>query len=117
MTLRHALGGDARAVHEAVERILEAHDGVIVLLDRDRAITYASGFGLSACQLELVATQMERTVRAVTNGSGVRQPRSTKPHANAGRRRADRNSADAQRKGANDEARGESDVADNYRHG
>ena len=117
MTLRHALGDDARAVHEAVERILEAHDGVIVLLDRDRAITYASGFGLSACQLELVATQMERTVRAVTGGSGIRQPRSTKPDANAGRRRADPNRADAPRAGANDAAKGDSDVANDHRHG
>ena len=49
MTLRHALGGSARSIHEAVGRLLDGEDGLILLIDRQRAISYGEGFGLSRC--------------------------------------------------------------------
>lgn len=66
MTLREALGGDARRVHELVDRLLDSENSLIVSVDRWRAVTYAQGFGLSPCQLELVAADVERGVRAIT---------------------------------------------------
>lgn len=63
MTIRQALGGDARRVHEAVDRLLDSEDGLIMLIDGQRAISYGGGLGLSPCQLELVAIEIERAVR------------------------------------------------------
>lgn len=69
MTLRQALGGDAGRVHDLVDRLLDSEDGVIVLIDGRRAISYASGLGLSACQLELVSAEIERAVRRAGGNS------------------------------------------------
>jgi hypothetical protein len=65
VTLRQALGGDARRVHDVLDQVLDGEDSLILLMDGRRAISYAGGFGLSPCQLELVATEIERTVRNV----------------------------------------------------
>jgi hypothetical protein len=65
MTLRQALGDDARRVHQLVDQLLDRDDCLIVLADGARVISYASGFGLSPCQLELVTIEIERAVRAV----------------------------------------------------
>ena len=80
MTLRKALGRDAHRVHELVDQLLDAKDAVIVLVDGRRALSYAEGFGLSACQLELLTIEMERAVRVVagrgsTDGSEGRTRR------------------------------------------
>jgi hypothetical protein len=48
MTLRQALGGDARRVHELVDQLLDSEDALVMLIDGKRAISYAEGFGLSA---------------------------------------------------------------------
>lgn len=69
MTLRQALGGDARRVHELVDQLLDSEDSLIVLVDGRRAISYAEGFGLSPCQLELVSVEIEQAVRTVTTGN------------------------------------------------
>ena len=71
MTRRRALGGGARGVHELVEQLLDQEDSLIVLVDGERVISYGGGFGLSPCQLELVVTEIERTVRRV--GDRARQ--------------------------------------------
>jgi len=77
VTLRQALGGDARRVHELVDELLDSEDALLMLIDGERAICYAEGFGLSPCQLELVATAIDRAVRSVggrapTQGRGRR---------------------------------------------
>ncbi len=64
MTLREALGGDARRVHELVDTLLDSEDGLIMLVDSRRAISYAQGFGLSPCQLE-ARRERDRAHRAV----------------------------------------------------
>jgi hypothetical protein len=69
MTLRQALGGDARRIHELVDELLDREDSLIVLFDGRRAITFAQGFGLSACQLEFVTVEIERELRAIA-GTG-----------------------------------------------
>lgn len=63
MTLRQRLGPDVQRVHEQLDELLDSEDGIILLVDRQRAINYALGFALSACQLELLADDIERTVR------------------------------------------------------
>jgi hypothetical protein len=72
MTLREALGGDAGRVHDLVDELLDTENGLIVLVDERRAISFAEGFGLSPCQLELIAVDIERAVRAM-GGSGATQ--------------------------------------------
>ena len=63
MTLRQALGGDARRVHELLEALLDREDAVIVLFDGDRAVSYSNGFGLSPSQHEFLALEIEQTMR------------------------------------------------------
>jgi hypothetical protein len=65
MSLRTMLGADTDRVHEQVDALLDSEDGVIVLIDRSRAISYAHGFGISPCQLESLMVDIERTVRNV----------------------------------------------------
>ena len=63
MTLREALGHDVRKVHEQVDALLDREDGVLALFDGARVVTYASGFGVSASQLELLGVAVERALR------------------------------------------------------
>ena len=53
MTLRDALGVDARHVYERVDEVLNSEDGIILLVDRRHATSYLQGFALSGCQIEL----------------------------------------------------------------
>ena len=64
MTLRQALGSDAKRLHEVIDRLLDREDVVVLLLDGDRAVSYSNGFGLSPSQHELMALDIERLVRA-----------------------------------------------------
>ena len=70
MTLRKSGGGDAQRIHEQVDELLDGEDGVLVLFDGRRVVTYAEGFGLSASQLELLSVEVERALRRVAG----RQP-------------------------------------------
>jgi hypothetical protein len=72
MSLRKMLYGDARRVHEQMDAMLDSEDSLIVLMDGTRAISYAHGFGVSPCQLELLTVEIERAVRAV-GGAGNQQ--------------------------------------------
>jgi hypothetical protein len=74
MTLRQALGTNARRIHELVDQLLDSEDGLIVLADGQRTITYAEGFALSPCQLELMTNDVERVVRTMSEGNGVAGP-------------------------------------------
>ena len=65
MSLRTTLGADAGQVHQQVDALLEREDAMIVLIDGSRAISYATGFGISPSQLELLALEIERAVRRV----------------------------------------------------
>ena len=64
MTLRQALGGDVQRLQELLEEFLDREDVVVLLFDGHRAVNYISGFGLSPCQHELMALEIERMVRA-----------------------------------------------------
>jgi hypothetical protein len=64
MSLRQMLGRDVARIHRQLDELLDKPDGLVLFVDRDRAISYAAGFGLSSCQLELVMEALERTARA-----------------------------------------------------
>ena len=68
MTLRDALGVDARYVYERVDEILNSEDGIILFVDRRHATSYLQGFALSGCQIELLSVEPERAVRALAPG-------------------------------------------------
>ena len=53
MTLRESLVGDARRVREQIDTLLDSQDGLLLLFDGGRMVSYAQGFGASPCQLEL----------------------------------------------------------------
>src|SRR3954449_3781701 len=83
MTLRQTLEQDAPRIHEQVDAMLESEDSIIILVDARRAITYARGFGLSACQLEMLANDIERLVRTVTRVHISRKERNRHEQENA----------------------------------
>lgn len=68
MTLRESLGGDVRHIHEQVDALLDREDGLLVLFDGARMVSYTQGFGVSPCQLELLSADLERAVRRVGGG-------------------------------------------------
>jgi hypothetical protein len=51
-------------VHALVEELLDSEDVVVLLFDGRRAVSYLCGFGLSPCQHELLAVEIEQLVRA-----------------------------------------------------
>lgn len=71
MTLRESLGGDVQRIHELVDALLDREDGILALFDGRRVVSYAQGFGASASQLELLAVELEQTLRNAVGG----QPR------------------------------------------
>jgi hypothetical protein len=73
------LGSDTDRVHQQLDSLLDNEDAVIVLLDGSRAITYAHGFGLSPCQLELLMFEIENAVRKV-GGPPLRERRNARNH-------------------------------------
>jgi len=68
MTLRQSLRGDVRRVYEQVDALLDREDGLLVLFDGVRMVTYTTGFGVSPCQLELLSLELERAVRNIGGG-------------------------------------------------
>ena len=70
MTLRESLGGDGQRVHQEVDALLDREDGLLVLFDGGRMVSYTQGFGVSPDQLELLSVELERAVRNVVD----RQP-------------------------------------------
>ena len=79
MTLRESLGGDAQRIHEQVDALLDRQDGVLILFDGNRVVTYGQGFGISASQLELLSVELERALR---NGVGQRPTHSANKRRN-----------------------------------
>jgi len=87
MSLRRSLGADTGRVHEQVDALLDSEDAMIVLVDRSRAISYAAGFGISPCQLELVVVEIERVVREV-GGPSINHRRNRRNHGEGSDERA-----------------------------
>ena len=71
MTLRQALNGDVERLHDLLEELLDTEDAVLLLVDGRRVVNYVNGFGLSPCQLELMAVEIERMVRAAGAAAGA----------------------------------------------
>jgi hypothetical protein len=66
VTLRQRLGADVQRIYDQLDDLLDSEDAIIILADRQRAIHYARGFGLSACHHELLAVQIDHAIRALT---------------------------------------------------
>ena len=71
MTLRQRLGPDVQRIYEQVDDLLDSEDAILILADAHRAIHYARGFGLFACQHELLAVEIDRSIRALTQAEAV----------------------------------------------
>ena len=68
MTLRGAFGGDVQRIQKQIDDLLAREDGLIVLFDGSRMVSYSQGFGVSPCQLELLTVEIERAIRNVVGG-------------------------------------------------
>lgn len=75
MTLRESLGGDVQRIYEQVDALLDSEDGVLVLFDGGRTLSYTQGFGVSPCQLELLSVEIERAVRNVVGRPPAKERR------------------------------------------
>lgn len=71
MTLRESLGGDVQRVYEQVDALLDREDGLLVLFDGARMVTYTQGLGVSPCQLELLSVELERAMRNIGGGQAT----------------------------------------------
>jgi hypothetical protein len=71
VTLRQRLGPDVQRIYDQVDDLLDSENAIIILADAHRAIHYARGFGVSACQLELLAVEVDRSIRALTRAEAV----------------------------------------------
>ena len=71
MTLRAMLGSDIHRIQEQIDDLLDREDGLIVLFDGSRMVSYSQGFGVSPCQLELLTVEIERVIRNVIGGQSL----------------------------------------------
>jgi len=71
MTLRARLGSEVDLIQEQIDDLLDREDGLIVLFDGSRMVSYSQGFGVSPCQLELLTVEIERAVRNVIGGQSL----------------------------------------------
>ena len=71
MTLRGVFGGDVQHIQEQIDDLLDREDGLIVLFDGSRMVSYAQGFGASPCQLELLTFEIERAIRNVIGAQSL----------------------------------------------
>ena len=89
MTLRELLGTDVERVYEQVDALLDREDGLLVLFDGSRMVSYTQGFEVSPCQLELLSVELERAVRRVvgcqptTSRNDKRSRENSKQHRKA----------------------------------
>jgi hypothetical protein len=65
MSMRRLLRDDVERVRQQLEAVLDSDDAFVILVDGQRAISYAAGFGLSGSQLEQLAADVERVIRSV----------------------------------------------------
>jgi hypothetical protein len=86
MTLRKVLDGDVQHVHQQVDTVLDREDGVVVLFDGRRFVSYTQGFGMSGSQLEMLSVEIERSVRNAVGG-GLATTRRGRTHREKGRQR------------------------------
>jgi hypothetical protein len=75
MTLREAFGGDVQRIQKQIDDLLAREEGLIVLFDGSRMVSYSRGFGVSPCQLELLTVEIERAIRTVIGGQSLKSTR------------------------------------------
>ena len=84
MTLRESLRGEVQRIYEQVDALLDRADGLLVLFDGGRMVSYAQGFGASPCQLELLSVELERSVRNIVSERESRSERRDKTNGEKG---------------------------------
>lgn len=84
MTLRDSLGGDVQRIYEQVDALLDSEDGVLVLFDGSRTLSYTQGFGVSPCQLELLSVEIERALRNVVGRPPAKERRERRARVRSG---------------------------------
>jgi hypothetical protein len=87
MTLRGVFGDDVQHIQEQIDDLLDREDGLIVLFDGSRMVSYAQGFGVSPCQLELLTVAVERAIRSVIGGPSLTTGRNRRNFADSHRSR------------------------------
>lgn len=102
MTLRESLSRDVQRVHEQVDALLDREDGLLVLFDGGRMVSYTQGFGISPDQLELLSVELERAVRNVVAAQPTTSRMDRRTRVADGRRQSVRlgNAAHGDRGGA-----------------
>ncbi|HEX7086395.1 MAG TPA: hypothetical protein VF198_08525 [Vicinamibacterales bacterium] len=63
MTLRDALQGSEGVIRARLEEVLDSEDAVVLLANRRGITTFAHGFGVSGCQLEMMGRALEALLR------------------------------------------------------
>jgi hypothetical protein len=82
MTLRGMLGSDVQRFQKQINDLLDGEDGFIVLFNGSRLVSYAQGFGVSPCQLELLTVEIERALRNVIGGQSLTNRRNRRNRRN-----------------------------------
>jgi hypothetical protein len=90
MTLRESLGDHAQRIHELVDALLDREDGLLVLFDGCRVVSFGQGFGVSASQLELVSVELERALHNVVGTQPANAAKRRNRDGNQGNRVGDR---------------------------
>ncbi len=62
MTLRQSLG-DLDPLRRRLDEILDSEDALVVLADGRQVTSYARGFSVSGCQLEMIDREVAGVVR------------------------------------------------------
>ena len=70
MTFKEALGDDTE-LRQRLDQLLASEDAVVILADRRGITTYAHGFGVSGCQLELLGHDVDAAIRLVGGGASA----------------------------------------------
>jgi hypothetical protein len=65
MTFRQSLGAGVARMYQQVDALLDREDGLLILFDGDRLVSYANGFDVSPGQIELLDVDLERSLRAM----------------------------------------------------
>lgn len=62
MTIRQT-PGDADALRRRLEQILDSEDALVILADRRQVTSFARGFSVSGCQLEMIDREVAGVVQ------------------------------------------------------
>jgi hypothetical protein len=74
MTFREALQGADKEIRRRLDALLDSEDAIVVLVDPHGVTSYAHGFGISGCQLEILSRDVESAIRLASGASSSAAP-------------------------------------------